>query len=117
MLADTEIIQAMEDGAKGRFVPAALNRDGSLRKSTSPPLTAEQLGVVLAYSKKLIAAMGRELIQGAAQVKPNMKKHNSCKLCPYGPVCGSEMDDKDIEDENIGQEEALAQMEAALHEG
>ena len=117
VLADTEIIQAMEDGAKGRFVPAALNRDGSLRKSTSPPLTAEQLGVVLAYSKKLIAAMGRELIQGAAQVKPNMKKHNSCKLCPYGPVCGSEMDDKDIEDENIGQEEALARMEAALHEG
>ncbi len=117
VLADAEIIQAMEDGAKGKFIPAALNKDGSFRKSVSPPLTPQQLRVVLEYSKKLIAAMGRELAQGAAQVKPNMKKHNSCRLCPYGPVCGGEFGDKDVEMESVGQEEALERMEAALRDG
>ena len=117
VLADTEIIQAMEDGAKGRFIPAALNKDGSLRKGGAQPLTGEQLGVVLAYSKKLIAAMGRELLKGAAQAQPNLKNHNACKLCPYGPVCGSEKEEKDVEADATTQEEALEQMRAALREG
>ncbi len=117
VLADTEIIEAMESGAKGRFVPAALNKDGSLRKSSSPPLTEEQMGVVLGYSKKLIAAMGRELTRGAAQAQPNMKNHNACKLCPYGPVCGSEMEDRDVEEDPSTQEEALWKMRESLREG
>lgn len=117
VLADTEIIQAMEDGARGRFIPAALNKDGSLRKSGAAPLTGEQMGVVLAYSKKLIAAMGRELTRGAAQAKPNLKNHNACRLCPYGPVCGSEFEEKDVEADGTTQDEALEKMRAALQEG
>lgn len=117
VLADTEIIEAMEDGAKGRFIPCALNKDGSLRKSGAQPLTEGQLKVVLAYSKKLIAAMGRELLKGAAQAQPNLKNQNACRLCPYGPVCGSEMGDKDVEDEGITQDEALVRMQEAVKEG
>lgn len=117
VLADAEIIQAMEDGAKGKFIPASMNRDGSLRKSASPPLTEEEMGVVLAYSKKLIAAMGRELTRGAAQAQPHMKGHNACRLCPYGPVCGSELEEKDVEDMETTQGEALERMREALREG
>ncbi len=117
VLADTEIIKAMEDGAKGHFIPATINKDGSLRKSGSPPLTDGQMKVVLQYSKKLIAAMGRELTRGAAQAQPNMKNHNACKLCPYGAVCGSEFEEKDIEDDATTQDGALEQMRASLQEG
>ena len=73
--------------------------------------------VVLQYSKKLIAAMGRELTRGAAQAQPNMKNHNACKLCPYGAVCGSEFEEKDIEDDATTQDGALEQMRASLQEG
>ena len=117
VLADTEIIEAMEAGAKGKFIPAALNKDGSLRKSPSPPLTKEQMALVLAYSKKLIAAMGRELLRGAAEARPNLNRHNACRLCPYGAVCGSEFSENDVQEDDASQEEALARMRKALQEG
>ncbi len=117
VLADTEIIEAMEAGAKGKFIPAALNKDGSLRKSPSPPLTKEQMALVLAYSKKLIAAMGRELLRGAAEARPNLNRHNACRLCPYGAVCGSEFSENDVQEDDASQEEALARMREALQEG
>ena len=54
VLSDQEILLAMEAGAKGRFIPASLNKDGSLGRFSSA-LDGEQLKTVLDYSKRLIA--------------------------------------------------------------
>ena len=37
VLSDGEIIQAMEAGAKGRFIPASLNKDGTLGRAGPAP--------------------------------------------------------------------------------
>ncbi len=113
VLEDTEIIQAMESGAKGTFIPASLKKDGTLGRGSST-LTEGQLRMVLDYAKKLIATMGQELAHGAAAVKPNMKNHSACRRCPYGPVCGGEFGEKDVEPDKTTPEEALGQMRAAL---
>ena len=116
VLSDQEIIQAMEAGAHGRFIPASLNKDGSLGRFSSA-LDQDQLQVVLSYSKRLIAAMGEELLEGWVEAVPNLKNHNPCRWCPYGAVCGKEYGDKDVQQDRTGPQETLRRMEEALKEG
>ena len=109
LLDDSEIIQAMEAGAKGEFIPAALKKDGS-PDSRSSVLSQEDLRLVLEHSKRLIAAMGQELLQGAAEARPNMKNHSACQYCPYGAVCGRELGERDVEEEKLTQREAMERI-------
>ena len=73
---------------QGDLIPASLNKDGTPSKN-SAVLTGRQLETVLAYSKKLIAALGDKLLEGRVEAKPHMKNRNACKFCPYGPVLRS----------------------------
>ena len=113
VLDDREIIEAMEAGAKGEFIPAALKKDGTA-DSRSSVLGPEALGTVLEYSKRLIASMGRELSRGEASARPSLKNENACRFCPYGAICGKEFGERDVEQERLTPKEALARMEAAL---
>ena len=116
VLSDQEIIQAMEAGAKGKFIPAALNKDGSVRAKSSA-LSQEELQTVLAYSKRLIAAMGEELLEGRVQASPVMKNKNTCQYCPYSPVCAREYSEKDVETDRPDSARSLAQMRETLEKG
>lgn len=116
VLSDQEILLAMEAGAKGRFIPASLNKDGSLGRFSSA-LDGEQLKTVLDYSKRLIATMGEELLSGRVEAAPNRKNKIPCRWCAYSPVCGKEFDEKDVEQDKTTSQEALLQMEKALGKG
>ena len=116
VLSDQEILLAMEAGAKGRFIPASLNKDGSLGRFSSA-LDGEQLKTVLDYSKRLIATMGEELLSGRVEAAPNRKNKIPCRWCAYSPVCGKEFDEKDVEQDKTTSQEALLQMEEALGKG
>ena len=116
VLSDSEIIEAMEAGAKGRFIPAKLNKDKT-PSAASSVLSREQLQKVLEYSKRLIATMGRELERGEAGARPNMHNQAACKLCPYGPVCGSELGERDVEKDLKTREQAMEEIEKRLEEG
>ena len=116
VLSDQEIIQAMEAGAKGRFIPASLNKDGSLGRYSSA-LSRQELHTVLEYSKLLIAAMGRELLEGRVEPEPALTGRNSCRYCPYSPVCGRELGGQNVKQDKTTPQEALAQMEEALQKG
>ena len=70
----------MEAGAKGRFIPASLNKDGSLGRYSSA-LSQQELHTVLEYSKLLIAAMGRELLEGRVEPEPALTGRDSCRYC------------------------------------
>ncbi len=109
VLSNSEILTAMEEGAKGRFVPAALNKDGEFTR-TSSVLTLEELAAVLRYSKRLIASMAEELWAGNVQALPNLKNKNACRFCPYGPVCAKEYGEKDVEKEKLSKEQVLKEM-------
>lgn len=116
VLSDQEIIRAMEDGARGKFIPASLNKDGSLGRFSSA-LSGQELRTVLEYSKRLIATMGEALLEGRVEAAPNMKNHSACRFCPYSPVCGRELGDRDIQQDKTTAQEALRQMEQAVGEG
>lgn len=116
VLADSQIVEAMEAGAKGRFIPASLNKDGSLAR-TSSTLDRESMGRVLEYSKSLIASMGRKLHQGLVEAEPNLVNQNACRFCPYGAVCGKEFGEKDVIQDKAPAEKVLEQMKAQLGKG
>ena len=109
VLSDSEIIEAMEQGARGRFIPASLNRDGTVSR-TGSTLSDEELRTVMHYCKRLIATMGRALKQGDAEARPCMVNRNACKFCPYRTVCGKELMDRDILQDNAGNAQVLARM-------
>ncbi len=109
VLDDQEIIQAMEAGAKGKFIPASLNKDGSLGRFSSV-LDSEALRQVLEYAKRLVASMGRALKAGCVEPKPSMVNQNSCKFCPYGAVCGQEYGDRDVIQDKSSPQEVLEKM-------
>ena len=113
VLSDSEIITAMEAGAKGIFIPAALKKDGT-PDSHSSVLSEGELVRVLEYSKRLIATMGRELLGGEAAARPNMKNRSACEYCPYAAVCGREVSGRDIENERLSQREAMAEIEKRM---
>ena len=112
VLNNDEIIRAMEAGAKGRFIPASLNRDGSLGRFSSV-LDADALKEVLEYSKRLIATMGEKLREGCVEASPTMVNQNACHYCPYGAICGREHGDKDLVRDNARPEEVLEHMRKA----
>lgn len=109
VLSNSEILTAMEEGAKGRFIPAALNKDGEFTR-TSSVLTEQELAAVLRYSKRLIASMAEELWAGNVQAQPNLKNRSACRFCPYGPVCAGEYGEKDIEKEKLSKKQVLKEM-------
>lgn len=113
VLSDSEVIRAMEQGARGEFLPASLKKDGTPSGSV---LDEDGLLRVLEYSRRLIASMGRELLSGEAAVRPNMKDQSACRYCPYSAVCGSELGERDIEHQRLSQKEALAEIEKRLEE-
>lgn len=113
VLSDAEIITAMEDGAKGKFIPAALNKDGAPTR-TSMVLTKEELTRVLEYSKRLIAAMAEELCQGNVEALPNLKNKSACRYCPYGAVCAKEYGEQDVQKEKLSKDEVLTEMTRVL---
>lgn len=115
LLDDVDIIQAMEAGARGEFIPAKLKKDGT-PDSHSAVLEEESLRQVLEYSKGLIAAMGRELEEGQAEARPNLSNQAACKYCPYGAVCGKEFGERDVEQERLGTQEAMEKIKERMEE-
>lgn len=112
VLNNDEIIRAMEDGAKGRFIPVSYKKNGSLTESSSV-LDEESMKQVLEYSKRLIATMGEKLLDGCVEASPAMVNQNSCHYCPYGQICGREHGDKDMVKDNAKPAEVLERMRKA----
>lgn len=109
VLEDAEIIHAMEEGAKGRFIPVTLKKDGGLGRGSSA-LGEEDLRRVLEHSKRLIASMSRALQEGRVEAAPTMVNQNDCKYCPYGSVCGKEYGEKDVRQDRSSPDAVLAKM-------
>lgn len=109
VLSSTAVIRAMESAGEGRYIPAALKKDGSVKAGNSV-MSEGELTAVLSYCKRLIGAMTDELLRGDIEAKPNMKNMNSCAYCPFHAVCGKEYGESDIEEELLPKQEIIEKM-------
>lgn len=84
--ADKEVVLRMDRNQIS--VPAAFNKDGSFRK-TSSVATREQFAALNRYVKKKISDIREAILDGDAEVLPyELGKKNACTYCPYISVCG-----------------------------
>lgn len=93
LVKDTHIIKKMdkslyeEDVKSSLIVPAALNKDGSLSKSTNS-VTYQEFEVLRKYVKHEIKELCEGMLGGDISINPNKHKdRTSCDFCIYNAIC------------------------------
>lgn len=93
LLDDPALICAMEQEAAGLFIPAKLDKNGELTKTSSVASLA-QLGHLKSKLETLLAEMAVTLRLGdIAAVPLCTDKGNACDYCDFRSVCGHESGD------------------------
>lgn len=90
VLEDTEVIEAMELGTAGRYIPVSLKKDGSYT-ATSSLITEEQLRLLRRQIAGNVVQMAELLHRGRIGAVPaNRNGRLPCEYCDYRAVCGRE---------------------------
>ncbi len=90
LVADTEVVEAMEEGVKGNFVPAKLTSSGKFDKRYSRVISCEEFYALCKYTRKLLAEMGEALHKGEVAPKPVCGEIEACSYCDIKNACGVE---------------------------
>ncbi len=89
VLADSEVVRMMDrqTGHLSEILPVGLKSDGSFY----PPAAAvseDRFNLLRAHVHRVFAAAGKAMLDGAVGINPcDGKSYNSCRYCPYRPVC------------------------------
>jgi len=87
VLANEEVVEAMEPGPEKRFIPVKLKKDGGLSGDSLASL--ERFGALDRYIDKTLAALAAELRAGSVEADPWFKnaRDNACQFCDYREAC------------------------------
>ena len=87
LLNDPEVIDAMENGTKHKYIPVKLSKEGL--PSGDSLAGAEELGALARHVFMLISGMGNELRQGELSADPYFRSQldNACVYCDYFGAC------------------------------
>lgn len=119
LLNDEALLRAMEPKLEGLFIPAALDKNGNLKKSASVASLA-QFGRIKRRIQDLLTAMVRQLHQGDIAAIPKVKHHSSpaqmlkdspCRYCDFRDICGREDTDPLQEIAALSLAEALEELD------
>ena len=116
VLDNAEIINAMEMGASGRFLPTGIKDNGNYTKPQSV-INEKGFEILFEHTKNLIKTMADNLINGDIPASPLMANNNSCSYCPYGSVCGNMKDERAINKIKLNKEDVLSEIEKQLRKG
>lgn len=89
LLADADIVKEMDRDIDGHslIIPARMNKGDVLGK-TSQAATIEQFNILREYVRRLLEALGEEMLKGDISIRPYKNKNiTSCKYCDYASVC------------------------------
>ncbi len=88
VLADVKLVKEMDKDLSGDslIIPARINKDGSLGRSSAA--TQEQFRILRGHVKKLLASIGKGILDGDVAVSPYKKRTmTACTYCSYSSVC------------------------------
>lgn len=87
LLNDPDVLEAMENGSKGKFLPIKLSKDGTF--SGDNLASAEALGALANHVFMLISQMGEELRRGDLRADPYYRsaQDTACVYCDYFGAC------------------------------
>jgi len=91
VLADPEVIRAMEESGGGVFIPAKLNKDGTVSAKSVGAKTLEEFDALEEQLKTTVRNMGDRLISGDMCISPLKEGSiNACRYCEYKSFCRKE---------------------------
>lgn len=87
VLADSDVIEAMEAGPEKRFIPVKFAKNGA--PSGDSLATAERFGALERYIEQTLKKLADELRAGSVEADPWFKnaRDNACALCDYADAC------------------------------
>lgn len=94
LLADAKIIKNMdltidEDKSNKGYsliIPAKVNSDGSLGKSSA--ITLKEFEILRQYVSESVVRLCQEMLNGNIKIRPSKKKsYKSCDYCQYAAIC------------------------------
>lgn len=92
---------------KSKVIPVSV-KDNQVNPRGSKVASSDEFGIISDYVNKVIADMGREILDGNISAKPG-----NCGYCPYSSVCKlSEY--KMPENEKMTRDEVIAKMQEKL---
>ena len=87
LLADIDVISAMDKDISGRFIPVKLKKDGDFTK-TSSVLSADGFKELEEKLEKILADVGREMREGLADAHPfKDAQKDACGYCKFQSIC------------------------------
>ncbi len=85
VISTPELLEAMEKGVSGKFVPVKYKTDGQLSSSSSC-VTSEAMDKLRDFTFDTLTMMAESLLDGNADAIP-MQGTNPCQYCQYGNIC------------------------------
>lgn len=91
VLADREVIQAMEETTSATFIPAKVDAGGNPTNNVATP---DQFALLKRLIEKLLIQMGNSLLRGDIEALPvKSGPYEHCTYCDYKAICGHEQED------------------------
>ena len=87
LIDDIDVLNAMDKGITGRFVPAVLSSQGGFNKMRSKVESLEKMGELLDRAAQVSGKLASLMLEGNIQTNPYKKVMSSCEHCDYKAVC------------------------------
>lgn len=110
---DTEILEKMEHGIVGKYIPARRVRNGLSK--TSSVLSPDYLEAVFKKTDSLIGGMCEDIISGKIGVDPlDGSDTEACKYCDYAPICLKNASQNPRQVKKLTKDAVVAQLDDEL---
>ena len=87
LIDDMDVLNAMDKGITGRFIPAQLSAQGGFNKLRSKVESLEKMGQLLDKAASVSGKLATMMYDGNIQTNPYKKVMSSCEHCDYKAVC------------------------------
>lgn len=124
LVNESEDVYKLIDGEfekKSDIIPIQINKNGSLG-SYSSAVSTEEFNVISSFVEKKLCDIGKEILSGKIEAKPNSVRgidDSKCKYCSYVTVCKYrfsevENDDNSTFEKTIDSDEVIELMKREL---
>ena len=87
VLGDIDVLEAMEKGVKGEFIPVKLDKNG-VPDRNSECISADGMNLLRNYTYKKLVSMAESLLNGDSEAIPLIiDGKNPCTYCNYINIC------------------------------
>lgn len=87
LIDDKDILDAMDKGISGKYVPAKLTKDGEFDKRRSKVTSLEEMGALLRKAASVSGKLASLMYMGNIDANPYKQVASPCSYCDYAAVC------------------------------